>query len=341
MAKKNKETSSENVRREGVDALARDDASRKLFALAETVARTPSTVLIHGETGVGKEVLARFIHLNSQVARRPMVAINCAALSASLIESELFGHEKGAFSGATGQHAGAFERAHGGTLLLDEVSELPLELQAKLLRVLQERQVLRVGGTRPIPTDARIIATTNRNLAEHVSAGQFRQDLYFRLNVFPLEIPPLRERPADILPLARHYAVTLAERLELEPREFSPQALEQLASYRYPGNVRELINIVERALILASAAACITTEHLLFEADAAPEVAHLESNAPNTEDAHTVQFRAGDMPLTDVRRVIIERTLERFEGNRSRAAQELGVSTRTIRNKLKDYDKKN
>ncbi|TXD34395.1 sigma-54-dependent Fis family transcriptional regulator [Lujinxingia vulgaris] len=323
------------------EALARDDASRKLFAMAETVARTPSTVLIHGETGVGKEVLARFIHLNSKVARGPMVAINCAALSASLIESELFGHEKGAFSGATGQHAGAFERAHGGTLLLDEVSELPLELQAKLLRVLQERQVLRVGGTRPIATDARIIATTNRDLAGHVSAGHFRQDLYFRLNVFPLEIPPLRERPDDILPLARHYATTLAGRLGLEPREFSAQALEQLAAYRYPGNVRELINIVERALILASTSACITTEHLIFEPGAAPALSSEGRSAPTSNDEHTVQFRAGDMPLTDVRRVIIERTLERFEGNRSRAAHELGVSTRTIRNKLKDYDKKN
>ena len=323
------------------DALARDDASRKLFAMAETVARTPSTVLIHGETGVGKEVLTRFIHLHSKVAEGPLVAINCAALNASLIESELFGHEKGAFSGATGQHAGAFERAQGGTLLLDEVSELPLELQAKLLRVLQERQVLRVGGTRPIATNARIIATTNRDLAEHVSCGEFRRDLYFRLNVFPLQIPPLRERPDDILPLALHYATTLALRLDLEPRDFDQQALKQLANYRYPGNVRELINIVERALILVGDAPQITSEHLIFEAGASPQSpSFAPSKAPEESDLHTVQFRAGDMPLTDVRRVIIERTLERFEGNRSRAAHELGVSTRTIRNKLKDYDKK-
>lgn len=326
----------------------RDKKIEDLCALAENVAKTPSTVLLTGETGVGKEVFARFIHRKSKVAEGPMVAINCAALSESLLESELFGHEKGAFSGAIRRHIGVFEQAHGGTILLDEVSEMPLQLQAKLLRVIQERQVMRVGGSEAIDVDIRIIATTNRDLAQYVEDGHFRRDLYFRINVFPLEIPALRERPRDIEPLAKYYIRRLARTFDTAIKGFTKSALQKLEAYGFPGNIRELINILERALIMAEDSNYIEAKHIYLQKAPNPteeavgqatDSAGLgEDTDVDDENAHMVQFRAGDVALTDIRRVVIEQALDRNEGNRSQTAKQLGVSTRTIRNKLKDYD---
>lgn len=329
----------------------RDEKTERICQLAQNVARTPSTVLLSGESGVGKEVFARFIHRKSKRADGPMVAINCAALSASLLESELFGHEKGAFSGAIRQHTGVFEQADGGTLLLDEISEMPLDLQAKLLRVIQEREVVRVGGTETIPVDIRLIATTNRDLKQYVEDGNFRRDLYYRLNVFPLEIPPLRQRPKDIELLAKYYLRRLAPLFESTVQGFTRQALHKLERYDFPGNIRELINIIERSLILATGHQLIDAEHIAVDESqvTAGAQAEQESDQPpcpeglyedtdvDEEPAHVVKFRAGDKPLTDIRRVVIERTLERRDGNRSQTARDLGVSTRTIRNKLKQY----
>jgi two-component system response regulator FlrC len=319
----------------------RDETTAKVRKLAENVARMPTTVLLSGETGVGKEVFARFIHRSSKRADGPFVAVNCAALSASLLESELFGHEKGAFSGAIGQHIGVFERADGGTLLLDEISEMPLELQAKLLRVLQERQVVRVGGTKPIDVDIRIIATTNRDLKAYADEGHFRRDLYFRVNVFPLEIPPLRHRRDDIEPLAGYYTTKMARIFDSDVQGFTAAALRKLRGYAFPGNIRELVNIVERALILADDAELIDEDHIMLQDETIGEDVREAGHADDDDDdddPDIVQFRVGEDQLTDVRRVIIERTLEHFDGHRSRTAEKLGVSARTIRNKLKDYE---
>jgi two-component system response regulator FlrC len=320
----------------------RDPVTAKVCELAENVARMPTTVLLTGETGVGKEVFARFIHRSSKRADGPFIGVNCAALSASLLESELFGHEKGAFSGAVGQHLGVFERADGGTLLLDEISEMPVDLQAKLLRVIQERQVVRVGGTEPVDVDIRIIATTNRDLKASVDAGRFRADLFYRVNVFPLEIPPLRQRRGDIEPLAVYYTTKMAKIFDSGVQGFTSAALRKMRSYNYPGNIRELINIVERALILANDAELIDVSHIVVQHDSVGEAADPVDDACVDRDvdgdSDMVQFRVGDDQLTDIRRVIIERTLERYDGNRARTAEKLGVSARTIRNKLKDYE---
>ena len=334
------------------EVIYRDEKTEKLCELAENVARTPTTVLLSGETGVGKEVFARFIHRKSGRSDGPMVAINCAALSESLLESELFGHEKGAFSGAVRQHTGVFEQADGGTLLLDEISEMPLKLQTKLLRVIQEREVVRVGGTESIDVDIRLVATTNRDLKEYVEEGHFRRDLYYRINVFPLEVPPLPERPKDIEPLAEYYVRRLAGLFESSVKGLTGDALRKLEAYPFPGNIRELINIIERALILANDADFIDAEHIAVDeteitagagvdasagADDEPEGLYEDTDV-DEESPHVVEFRAGDDQLTDVRRVVIERALDRYDGNRSKTARNLGVSTRTIRNKIKQYE---
>ena len=326
----------------------RDEKTEEVCRLAENVARTPTTVLLTGETGVGKEVFARFIHRKSKRAGGPMVAINCAALSESLLESELFGHEKGAFSGAIDRHTGVFEQADGGTLLLDEITEMPLNLQTKLLRVIQEREVVRVGGAESIPVDIRLIATTNRDLKEYVEEGNFRRDLYYRINVFPLEIPALRDRSDDIKPLASYYTNRLAAAFDSDVQGLTGAAVRKLEAYSFPGNIRELINIIERALILAMDEEMIDEEHIALD-----ETEVVSSKTSDSENAqaeglyedtdvdeqppHMVRFRAGDAPLTDIRRVVIKETLDRYDGNRSQTARSLGVSTRTIRNKLKQY----
>ena len=293
--------------------VAHDPRMTAVLELARKVSPTNATVLITGESGTGKEVLARCIHRNGPRAQRAFVAVNCAALSPTLIESELFGHEKGAFTGAVAQHMGRFERAHGGTLFLDEIGELDGNLQSKLLRVLQERTLERVGGTRVISVDVRVIAATNRNVRSLVGEGRFREDLFYRLNTFPLELPPLRDRPADIVPLARLFLERAAGQLGKPLPRLSPAAVERLISYSWPGNVRELENMMERAVILAS-----------DEVDAG----HL----PIASDIPTRPLR-----FRDIERRAIEDALAMHGGNRTRAAEQLGISVRTLQYRLREY----
>jgi two-component system response regulator FlrC len=293
--------------------IARDAGMVELLAMLRKVAPTNATVLLQGESGTGKELVARCIHNNSPRAARAFVAVNCAALSPTLIESELFGHEKGAFTGAVAQHLGRFERAHGGTLFLDEVGELDANLQAKLLRVLQEKSFERVGGRREITADVRVVAATNRNLKAMVAEGRFRQDLYYRLSAFPLEIPPLRRRPADIPELARFFLERAAASLGRPAPHLSQPALDRLLSYAWPGNVRELENMMERVAILV-------------EGDVGPEDLPL----PQAESSPPLRVK-------DIERRAIEEALEMNHGNRTRAARQLGISVRTLQYRLKEY----
>ncbi len=307
---------------------------RDLYTLAERVAASDATVLVTGESGVGKEVLARFIHARSPRAGRPFVAINCAAIPDNLLESTLFGHEKGAFTGATGSHAGKFEQANGGTLLLDEVSELPMPLQAKLLRALQEREVERVGGTRPIPVDIRVVATSNRDMAGQVAEGGFREDLYYRLNVFPLAVPPLRERPEDVLVLATEFLRRHDARAAL-----AACARMALRAHGWPGNVRELANVMQRAAILAPGLE-VRVEHLMLPGTGTGT--GTGAYAPrSTVVPLAVASPAGTtgpaLPATDLRSLERQAVLDALAatgGNRRLAAERLSMPERTLRHKL-------
>ncbi|HMM55188.1 MAG TPA: sigma-54 dependent transcriptional regulator [Candidatus Desulfobacillus sp.] len=307
-----------------------DPRTRNLLALAARVSKTDATVLLTGESGCGKEVFARFIHDQSPRRGAPFVAINCAAIPENLLEATLFGHEKGAFTGAQAAQAGKFEQAQGGTLLLDEISEMPLALQAKLLRVLQEREVERVGGKKPVALDIRVLATSNRDMAQEVAAGRFREDLYYRLNVFPLQIPALRERPADILPLARHFAA-----LHGSPAaRFADDAEQLLAAHAWPGNVRELENAVQRALILAGGDV-VAAEHLQlslrFSAPAQQAIVVREEAVPEARPP------AAPANMRELERQHILETLAAVNGSRKRAVELLGISERTLRYKLQQY----
>jgi two-component system response regulator FlrC len=294
---------------------------RQLMEAADDVAATPTTVLILGESGTGKELVARHLHAASG-RTGPWVAVNCAALPAELLESELFGHERGAFTGATDRRAGRFEQAHRGTLLLDEISELPLGLQAKLLRVVQEREVDRVGGQRPVPVDVRLLCTSNRDLSEMVRRGQFRSDLYFRLDVFPLLVPPLRERPEDLGPLAAALSGEAARTLGRPAPPLSAAALEALRRHDFPGNVRELRNVLERAVVRCRGPA-IEPSHLAL----AP--AGRLSPSPSPAPAEL------PLELAALERMAIAEALRRTGGNRTHAARVLGIGLRTLRNKLR------
>ncbi|MEW9900021.1 sigma-54 dependent transcriptional regulator [Chitinivorax sp. PXF-14] len=310
------------------DLIAADPRTIELLALARRVAASEATVLLSGESGVGKEVYARYLHRHSTRSAGPFVAINCAAIPEQLLESTLFGHEKGAFTGAAQAHAGKFEQAEGGTLLLDEVSEMPLPLQAKLLRVLQERQLERVGGSKTIPLNIRVVATTNRDMHAEVAAGRFREDLYYRLNVFPLAIPALRERPSDIVPLARHLLRRYASRDGRASMQFSSAAEQRLAAYGWTGNVRELENVVQRALILAPGH-LIEPEHLYLPATSPVPMASVPvETAPPPEDDADIR--------TLEKRHILE-TLAAVNGVRKLAAERLGISERTLRYKLQQF----
>lgn len=299
--------------------VARDQRMLHILGLLQKVAPTPANVLLLGESGVGKEVIARCLHAHSRRAGKPFVAVNCAALAPTLIESELFGHEKGSFTSAVERHAGVFERAHGGTLFLDEIGELDPGLQSKLLRVIQEKVFERVGGTKAVEADVRIIAATNRDLAKEVQEGRFRADLYFRLNTFPIEIPPLRERPADVDALAELFLSQVSRRFEKPGLRLSDAARYALRAHSWPGNVRELENVMERAAILAEDE--ILPEHLPFGGDLAAPAAG----------------GAGGLNMRDVERRAIEAALKKHGGNRTHAAQELGISLRTLQYRLKEY----
>ncbi|AWB25550.1 sigma-54-dependent Fis family transcriptional regulator [Methylobacterium currus] len=312
----------------------RDASMERVVKLAEQVARSDASVLITGESGTGKEVLARYVHTRSNRANKPFVSVNCAAIPDALLESELFGHEKGAFTGAVARRIGRFEEANGGTLLLDEISEMDVRLQAKLLRALQERVIDRVGGTQPVKVDIRVLATSNRNLAEEARKGTFREDLLYRLNVVHLRLPPLRDRPSDILELAGHFARKYAEANGIAPRPLSAEARRLVAQSPWPGNVRELENTLHRAVLLASGPE-IDADAIRSpdgEALAAPSPA---ARAVQAAEAATRGFVGRS--LAEVERDLILDTLDHCLGNRTHAAKILGISIRTLRNKLNEY----
>jgi DNA-binding NtrC family response regulator len=305
--------------------IAQSDRMQRVLEEARRVARVDSTVLITGESGVGKEALARFIHDESTRAPRPFVAINCAAVPEALIESELFGHVRGSFTGATQDRIGLFESANGGTLLLDEIGDLPLAMQVKLLRVLQEREFRRVGENRTRHVDVRVLAATLRDLPGEVAAGRFRQDLYYRLRVIEIRIPPLRERRDDILPIARQVLTETAARMKLPVTGFTPAAADQLLRWGWPGNVRELQNVIERALVLARGTR-IDVEDL-------PDDVRSSSPGVGAPGLGTPTSRT----LADVERDHILGVLDSVDGNRTKAAQVLGIGSATLFRKLKEY----
>ena len=306
--------------------ITRDKALNNLLKTARKVAASKATVLISGESGTGKELLARFVHHHSDRSTGPFVAVNCAALPENLLESELFGHEKGAFTGAISKKEGRFELANGGTLLLDEISEMDPALQAKLLRALQENEIDRVGGRRPVAVDVRVIATTNRILKESVQQGEFRQDLYYRLNVIPLHIPPLEERRGDVGLLIDHFLEKFSRRDGRERPKLSPEAERTLLGRPWPGNVRELENVIERAVLLSSDGE-VTPASFLFDD---------ELDMGQESDGAGVDVSEFGT-LKDMERAMIYSTLDRTEGNRTQAAKLLGISVRTLRNKLAEY----
>jgi len=313
------------TQRQGSDIfITQDIETRRLLDQVALVAPSQASVLIGGESGTGKERLSRYIHQCSNRRDGAFVAINCAAIPEGMLESELFGHEKGAFTGATHARPGKFEMAHEGTLLLDEITEMPLHLQAKLLRVLQEGEVDRLGGKKPIQVDVRIIATSNRDIAQTVAEGNFRQDLYYRLNVVMIQLPPLRQRPKDVLVLAKHFLEKFSEMYHKPVPNLHADAVAMLQKHPWEGNVRELENCMHRAFLM-SVGTDIQVQHLGFAPTAQTKSAVLSND-----------MQAG-MSIRDMERVLIEKTLKHVQGNRTEAAKLLGISIRTLRNKLKDY----
>ena len=318
------------------DMVAQAQASKELQAIAKRVADSDATVLINGESGTGKEVLARYLHVHSPRSSHPFVAINCAAIPENMLEATLFGYEKGAFTGASQAYAGKVEQANHGTILLDEISEMDLSLQAKLLRVLQEREVERIGGRKVIPLDVRVLATTNRTLREEVKAGRFREDLYYRLNVFPLEISPLRQRQDDILPLSQRLLTRHASQSRRVAPLLDAAAKSRLISHNWPGNVRELDNVLQRALILQSGQS-ITAKDIIFEAVSGQE---LNTSVSQTEVSSSTESSKSSVEGFDLRsqeqRHILD-MLEKYQGSRRLTAKELGISERTLRYKIAKF----
>jgi DNA-binding NtrC family response regulator len=314
------------------DIVGRSPLLLRAIQRGRAAASTAADVLIEAESGTGKELLARFIHDSSDRSRKPFVAVNCAAVPDALLESELFGHGRGAFTGAIAAKSGKFELANGGTLLLDEIGEMPLHLQPKLLRVLQEREVERLGEGRSVPVDIRVIATTNVSLASMVERGQFRGDLYYRLNVIPLSLPPLRDRREDIPMLAQHFVQKYAAQLQTKPARLHADFLELLQVQSWPGNVRELGNFMRRVLTLSETldldARCFETE---FQAPTRTQI------VPETHAMAPVVAPAAGTPIRQVERLHLENTLALTDGNRTHAAEMLGISLRTLRNKIREY----
>ncbi len=328
----------EAVSQEDKNLIFADPAMKDVVALAEQIAPSSASVLINGETGTGKEVMASHLHANSNRADKPFVCVNCAAIPENLLESELFGHEKGAFTGAVARRIGKFEEANGGTLLLDEISEMDIQLQAKLLRAIQEKIIDRVGGTKPVPVDIRIIATSNRDLAEAVAEKTFREDLLFRLNVVTLKIPALRERALDIEVLSKHFAKKYAEANGLPDRIINDEAMAMLKRNPWRGNVRELENTIHRAVLLCQGNEIGEEAILMPDGTATPAASHdaAQSNGTATDTAASNGQLVG-RKVADVEKDLILNTLEHCLGNRTHAANILGISIRTLRNKLKLY----
>lgn len=342
----------------GPRIVGKHPAIRRVLALVRQVAPSKASVLISGDSGTGKELFARTLHAWSDRSSGPFVAVNCAALPEHLLESELFGHEKGAFTGAVARKPGKFELADAGTILLDEISEMDMALQAKLLRVLQEGEIDRVGGTETVRVNVRVLATTNRDLKDWVEQGKFRQDLFFRLNVIPLRIPRLVERGDDVLELAKFFCTLYVREYHLPPTSLSPEAVEWLTAHEWPGNVRELQNLMERAVLLAGGGA-VTPRHFLLESDEWPIFDDLDDvpGFDNSSDADSADTTASPVitaseasttdplagaviPLHEMERLMILKGLEATSGNRTQAADLLGISVRTLRNKLNEYREK-
>ena len=329
------------VSEETTSFITRDPKMAQVLRLADQVAPSEASVLITGESGTGKEVMARYIHSKSKRSAETFVSVNCAAIPDNLLESELFGHEKGAFTGAVARRIGKFEEANGGTLLLDEISEMDPRLQAKLLRAIQEREIDRVGGTQPLKVNIRLLATSNRDLEEEVRQGNFREDLFFRLNVVNIQLPPLRERPMDLEVLAEHFARKYADANGVPTPRVADEARRRLARHHWRGNVRELENTMHRAILLAQNGV-ITSESILLtgeklgEAAAEPATAEAaSSDAESTKQEGTTKLVG--RTVADVERALIIDTLQHCLGNRTHAANILGISIRTLRNKLKIY----
>ncbi len=310
----------------GKTMVFKDPSMIKLMSMAAIAAASEATILISGESGTGKELLSRFIHSKSPRASKPFVAVNCASIPEGLLESELFGHEKGAFTGAVTQRLGKFEQANTGTILLDEITEMDLKLQAKLLRVIQEKEIERLGGKVPVPLDIRIIATTNRYMKKELREGRFREDLYYRLNIFPLTLPSLRERNEDILPLAEHFMRKFSVKYSKHLEDISKEATDYIKKCEWKGNIREMENAIERA-VLVSFGKSLEVEHLVScKASAEEPCARINVNE-----------KANNVTLWEMEKGLICKTLDEAEGNRTRAAKILGISVRTLRNKLKEY----
>ena len=342
----------EAVAEESHQIVSRDPAMQAMLQMAERIAMSDASVLITGESGTGKELIARFIHRKSRRSGGPFISVNCAAIPDNLLESELFGHEKGAFTGAVARRVGKFEEANGGTLLLDEISEMDLRLQAKLLRAIQERVIDRVGGNQPVKVDIRILATSNRDMLAEAKAGKFREDLYFRLNVVNLQLPPLRERPQDVALLSEHFARKYSEANGLPERSIGAAAMAMLQSHHWRGNVRELENTIHRAVLLSRGteigpdAVMLTGGEPLGSAPpkpAAPAIGPVVARATATAAAPSgagggsgTQGLVG-RTVAEVERDLILDTLRHTLGNRTHAANILGISIRTLRNKLKEY----
>lgn len=355
----------EAVTQESNAMIANDVAMQQIVTLANRIAPSDATILITGESGTGKEVMARYVHRKSRRANGPFIAVNCAAIPEALLESELFGHEKGAFTGAVARRLGKFEEANGGTLLLDEISEMHPLLQAKLLRALQEREITRIGSNDPVKVDVRILATSNRNMEESIQKGEFREDLYFRLNVVNIKLPALRERKGDLAALSQLFVDKFSQQNNLEPKKLSAAAIEKIRAHHWKGNIRELENTLHRAVLMSM------EDELEAEAIYIPELEHLRAAAPSSPAASEPKPRSalGDSPLkqaeggalqngqstelgnaaesaaeslvgrklADVERDLILGTLDHCLGNRTHAANILGISIRTLRNKLSQY----
>lgn len=318
------------------ELIYRDPEMEKVVRLAETIARSEASILITGESGTGKEVIARHIHNRSNRSKRPFVSVNCAAIPEGLMESELFGHERGAFTGAVARRIGKFEEANGGTLLLDEISEMDVRLQSKLLRAIQERVIDRVGGSAPVNVDIRILATSNRNLRDEVRLNRFREDLYYRLNVVNIQIPPLRDRPQDIIALAAHFAAFFSELNGLSQRWFSADAKRALLANNWKGNVRELENVVHRA-VLVSRSEEIAADSVIVQDYSKDHSADQDISSKVAQTAEAVTRGLIGKTVGEVEKRLILDTLDHCLGNRTHAAKILGISIRTLRNKLNEY----
>nr|WP_287412119.1 sigma-54 dependent transcriptional regulator [Pseudodesulfovibrio sp.] len=323
--------------------IGRHNAVLRVLALARQVAGSKATVLISGESGTGKEMFARYLHHNSTRTDKPFVAINCAALPEHLLESELFGHEKGAFTGAINRKLGKFELADGGTILLDEITEMDLGLQAKLLRVLQESEFDRVGGVETVNIDVRVLATTNRDIETTVKEGKFRQDLFYRLNVIPLALPSLKERGDDVILLAEYFTNKFTATYGLDRLAFAEDSKKWLMSYDWPGNVRELQNLMERAVLLAGQGPIQTKHFLMGDEQWTPDdLSSIDADQQAVSEAappSTPDEALSVMPIHEMEKRLILKSLEETTGNRTRAAELLGISVRTLRNKLNEYKK--